>query len=94
MDGLHCSRAVTVESVEGYRRLRNHLDNYRQIPVLDFDERAADVFQTFRSTRIKAGTMDLKIAAIVVARNGKLLSRNLRDFAQVPNLVVEDWTRR
>ncbi|HMO85378.1 MAG TPA: type II toxin-antitoxin system VapC family toxin [Lacipirellulaceae bacterium] len=78
--------------VEGYRRLRSHLDNYRQIPVLDFDERAAAAFQRFRGARLKVGTMDLKIAAIVVARGGKLLSRNLRDFAKIPELVVEDWT--
>ncbi len=26
-----------VQQVEGYRRLRSHLENYRQIPVMDFD---------------------------------------------------------
>jgi tRNA(fMet)-specific endonuclease VapC len=35
--------------------------------------------------------MDLKIASIVLAHNAMLLSRNLRDFQQVPNLRVEDW---
>ena len=36
--------------------------------------------------------MDLKIASIVLSRDATLLSRNLEDFSQVPDLHVEDWT--
>jgi len=40
--------------------------------------------------------MDLKIAAIALANNAKLLSRNLSDYLsdyrKVPGLQVEDWT--
>jgi tRNA(fMet)-specific endonuclease VapC len=39
------------------------------------------------------GTMDLKIAAIVLSRDATLLSANLADFRQVPRLRVQDWTR-
>ena len=35
--------------------------------------------------------MDLKIAAVTIANNAILLSRNLRDFQQIPELKVEDW---
>src|SRR5919106_1969444 len=49
--------------VEAYRRLLQHLDNYRRIPVLAFDEGAAVAFQQFRRARLRIGTMDLKIAA-------------------------------
>jgi tRNA(fMet)-specific endonuclease VapC len=72
--------------------LLSHLDNYRRIPVLAFDEAAAAVFQRLRRSRLRAGTMDLKIAAIVLSRDAILLSRNLGDFSQIPNLHVEDWT--
>ena len=37
--------------------------------------------------------MDLKIASIVLVHDATLLSRNLRDFRQVPGLRVEDWLR-
>ena len=77
--------------LEAYRRLRNHLDNYRTIPILDFDEGAAQEFQRLRR-RLRIGTMDLKIAAIVLSRDDTLLSRNLVDFAKVPGLKVEDWS--
>lgn len=37
--------------------------------------------------------MDLKIASIAIPRNAILVSRNLRDFEEVPNLTVEDWAK-
>ena len=80
------------EQVEAYRRLRNHLENYRQIPVLDFSDAAAEVYEQLRRARIRIGTMDLKIAAIVIAIDATLLSRNKRDFAKVQGLKFDDWT--
>lgn len=89
----YIARARTVaQQVEGYQRLRRHLDNYRQIPVLDFDEDAGAQYQRLRRARIRIGTMDLKIAAIVLASGATLLSRNRIDFEKVPGLAVEDWT--
>jgi tRNA(fMet)-specific endonuclease VapC len=89
----YLARARSVaHQVEAYRRLLQHLDNYRRIPVLAFDEAAAVAFQQLRRARLRIGTMDLKIAAIAVSRDATLLSRNLTDFRQVPGLQVEDWT--
>jgi len=81
------------KQVEAYRRLRGHLENYRQVPVLDFDAIAAGIYEKLRRSRIRIGTMDLKIAAIVMAIDGTLLSRNRSDFEKVPGLKVEDWTK-
>ena len=36
--------------------------------------------------------MDLKIAAIALAYDAIVLTRNLKDFSRVPGLRVEDWT--
>jgi tRNA(fMet)-specific endonuclease VapC len=79
------------QHVDAYRRLRLQLNNYCSILVLDFDDRSATVFQDLKTQRLKVGTMDLKMASIVLANNATLLSRNLRDFRRVPNLRVEDW---
>jgi tRNA(fMet)-specific endonuclease VapC len=37
--------------------------------------------------------MDLKIAAIALANQATLISRNVNDFRRVPGLDVQDWTR-
>lgn len=55
------ARSLT-QQIEAYRRLRRHLDNYRLIPVLDFDERAAAELARLQKARVRIGTMDLKIA--------------------------------
>jgi tRNA(fMet)-specific endonuclease VapC len=81
-----------VQQIAAYSRLLSHLENYRRIPVLGFDEAAAMEFQRLRRRRLRIGTMDLKIAAIVLSHDATLLSRNLSDFNQVPELHVEDWT--
>jgi tRNA(fMet)-specific endonuclease VapC len=89
----YAARARTTErQVEAYRRLRRHVERFRTIPLLDFDEQAAVEFERLRAARIRIGTMDLKIAAIALAHDATLLSRNLVDFRKVPGLQVEDWT--
>ncbi len=81
-----------VQQIDAYRKLRRHLLVYRMIEVLDFDESAAIIFQRLKQSRLRIGTMDLKIAAITLAHDATLLTRNLADFRRVPNLKIEDWT--
>jgi tRNA(fMet)-specific endonuclease VapC len=89
----YIARARSIaQQVEAYRRLHRQLDNYCRVPVLAFDARAAVTLQQLRRTGLRIGTVDLKIAAIVLSQEALLLSRNLADFGQVPGLRVEDWT--
>jgi tRNA(fMet)-specific endonuclease VapC len=44
-----------------------------------------------RHAGVRIGSMDLKIACIVLAHDATLLSRNTSDFSQVPGLRLENW---
>ncbi len=77
----------------GYRGLREQLTRYCNISVLDFDESAAIEFQILKKQYRRIGTMDLKIAAIALSLNAILLTRNIKDFGQIENLEIDDWTR-
>ena len=83
----------TVErQAAAYQRLTRMLEFSCTTPLLPFDEHAVEQFQRLWMLRLRIGTMDVKIAAIALAHNATLLSRNLVDFSQIPALDIEDWT--
>lgn len=79
------------QQIVAYQRLQRRIEFFAAWHVLPWDTAAADFLLALRRQRVRIGTMDLKIASIVLAHNVTLLSRNLRDFQQVPNLQVENW---
>jgi len=86
------ARATTLDrQVSDYRELKTLLQNYCSITVADFDREAAAEFNLLRSA-LRLGSMDLKIAAIALAKGATLLTRNLTDFRKVPRLHAEDWS--
>jgi tRNA(fMet)-specific endonuclease VapC len=78
--------------VRAYAMFEQILTDFAAAQVLPFDDAAAARFDSLRSRRVRIATMDLRIAAIALARDLTLLTRNLADFRQVPTLRVEDWT--
>ena len=90
------ARAAQANTIErmltAYARLQTHIETFRDIPILPFDGKAAAEFAKLQKANIRIGTMDLKIAAIALANNATLLTRNLSDFNKVPSLKAEDWT--
>lgn len=82
----YVAKAQTIEQqVNAYRKLKRQLSNYCAIPVLEFDEPAAQEFHRLKKRYPRLGAMDLKIAAIA-------LTRNSCDFSQISGLSIEDWT--
>lgn len=89
----YLNRARTSDGVtRAYAMFERILEDLTTLQVLPFDDAASEVFESFRGQRIRVGTMDLRIAAIAIAKGMTVLSRNLSDFQRIPGLVLEDWT--
>jgi tRNA(fMet)-specific endonuclease VapC len=90
----YVAKAQTIQKeLEAYKQLKRQLTNYCEMPILEFDEPAAQEFQRIRKLYPRLGTMDLKIASVALAHQAILLTRNLSDFRQIKGLSIEDWTR-
>ncbi|MGA2233278.1 MAG: type II toxin-antitoxin system VapC family toxin [Tepidisphaeraceae bacterium] len=88
---LNRARSARSE-IDAYARLLRHLATFRRMTVLAYDEAAAKIVERFRGLRTLVGAMDLKIAAIVIASDGILVSRNSVDFGKITGLRTEDWS--
>jgi tRNA(fMet)-specific endonuclease VapC len=80
------------ERVRGYYWLSKTLDFLCGFKILTYDPHAEVHFQTLRSKKIRVGSRDLKIAAIALSNQATLITRNRRDFDQIPSLTIEDWS--
>ncbi len=66
------------------------LDNFiEEIPLIPFDEAAARIYATIP---FKRHSYDRLIAAQALSRSLTVISRNVRDFEDVPGLKIENWT--
>ena len=69
------------------------IQHMMQFPVISFDDDAAVEFDQLRGNKRlkKIGRGDLLIAAIALAHRATRVTRNVKDFLQVPGLRVENW---
>jgi tRNA(fMet)-specific endonuclease VapC len=81
-----------VELVRAYGNLLATSLYFRTITVIGFDEQAQAIFRRLRVQGIRIGTQDLRIAAIALRHGATLVTRNVRDFATIPALNIEDWS--
>ena len=66
------------------------------IEVLSFDAKAASQYGPIRAELqrkgLLIGQMDMLIAAHAKANDYTLVTNNIREFARVDGLIIEDWT--
>ncbi|VXD17234.1 conserved hypothetical protein [Planktothrix serta PCC 8927] len=80
------------ELLFAYARLEETLKYYQTINVINFDQEAYHCYFELLRQKIRIGTQDLRIAALVITNNGILVTRNRQDFERVPGLRFEDWS--
>lgn len=78
--------------VLAYAKLEAIRRSFLKMNVLSFSDEAQAKFTELRRQCPRLRTLDLRIASVALVSNSTLLTRNLRDFRQVPGLDVEDWT--
>jgi tRNA(fMet)-specific endonuclease VapC len=72
-----------------YRDLQSSIEDLQTLPILPFSELATDRYRELLQQKIRIGSHDLRIAAIVLSVEGILVTRNRRDFERVPGLQTE-----
>ena len=81
------------ELVTAYQSLADSAVFLTRLQILPFTLPGIARFQHLAGLKLNVGRMDLRIAAIVLDHQGSLVTRNVRDFARVPGLVLEDWSQ-
>lgn len=76
-----------------YARLPETVRYYATAQLVPFTEAAMDEFDLLHRMRLNVRKNDLRIAAIARLAGGIVVTANVRDFARVPGLAVEDWTQ-
>jgi len=79
-----------------YTKLWLVVELLRDLPVLNFDAAAEVQYQRLLQTEILLRKQriqkDVRIAAIALSTSSILVTRNHKDFSQVPSLAIENWT--
>ena len=73
-------------------RLVGSLRLFERYPIAPFDQAAENEYQKIRALHLRVGTRDQKIAAIALASNLTMVTRNRRDFGQVTGVIIVDWS--
>ncbi len=80
------------------------MDNTKQVEqfllpfeVVSFDDQSAQIYARIRSgldaKGLSIGPNDLILAATVLARQGVLITNNVKEFELVPDMKIENWIR-
>ncbi len=97
-ESLRGRLAALAKAADGPARIARYalfvasLERFRVFPLAPFDQQAEHHLQRLLAMRLRIGSRDLKIAAIALANQLILVTRNQQDFGRVPGLVLQDWS--
>jgi tRNA(fMet)-specific endonuclease VapC len=83
---------IGARQVQGYSKLISALALVQQFSIVDFDQACDARYQQLRQLRLRVGSQDLRIAATALVKGAILVTRNRRDFSQIPGLSLDDWS--
>jgi tRNA(fMet)-specific endonuclease VapC len=74
-----------------YREFDKSLLDLKRFQILAYTTVAHTLFVAWRAAKLRVGTQDLRIAAIALAHDATLVTRNRRDYEQIPGLKLNVW---
>ena len=78
--------------IYSYKGFSATLSYLKEVRILEFDQKAYEIYLQLRRQVKMKRTGDIRIAAIALSVDGIIVTRNQKDFEKVPNLKIEDWT--
>ncbi len=88
------ARANIQNPVPLYTKFWHTVEYFKGIPIVNFDDAAHQIYQQLlrenpplRKTRLQK---DMRIAAIALSLGATIVTRNRKDFEQVPGLAIVD----
>lgn len=75
-----------------YAQFRTAVAYFATFTLLDYTIDADVLVAKLRGQGVRIGTQDLRIAAIALTYGATVVTRNERDFGQVPQLPIADWS--
>ncbi|MCI0700778.1 MAG: type II toxin-antitoxin system VapC family toxin [Planctomycetia bacterium] len=76
---------------EAFRRFQQSLVNMAPFTLLPYTAAAHALVEQWRAAKIRVGINDMRIAAICIVHGATLVTRNARDYAQIPGLTFDVW---
>ncbi len=76
-----------------YQRLSEAVPFFARFQILSFTEAAIVRYESLRAAHRSAGKNDMRISAIALEHGATVVTRNARDFKQIPGLAIEDWSK-
>jgi tRNA(fMet)-specific endonuclease VapC len=93
---LNQPNAQSTTILNHYHQLYLAMALLKRLPILEFDAPAFNIYENLLLQNLKLRKKrlqkDMRIAAIALSLDATVVTRNRRDFEQVPGLKIEDWT--
>ena len=93
LDGIRKAQGgkIKLSLDRAYDFLRDAIEDMRPYQILPYTAHAHALVQQWQKAKIRVGTNDMRIAAICIDHGATLVTRNARDYAQLPGLTFDVW---
>lgn len=83
----------TAEISKHYHHYAEAIFAFQHFHIIGYDEQAIERYLLLKGMKLNVDANDLRIGAIALENNLKVITRNLRDFQRIPGLTIEDWSK-